>query len=116
MDRKGEFVFNKNYPDPKGMIDDLHDEQLPPDDFGLAILRSRLGDLRLHGQARALHRQDPRRAPYHPAGMAVYDATNPEARKYYWDLMNKALFRSAPTPGGWTRPNRRPRAGKTTFC
>jgi len=24
--------------------------------------------------------------------MAVYDATNPEARKYYWDLMNKALF------------------------
>jgi alpha-D-xyloside xylohydrolase len=23
---KGEFVFNKNYPDPKGMIDDLHAE------------------------------------------------------------------------------------------
>ncbi len=24
--RKGEFVFNKNYPDPKAMIDQLHDE------------------------------------------------------------------------------------------
>ena len=30
--------------------------------------------------------------PYHTAGMAVYDATNPEARKYYWNLMEKALF------------------------
>jgi alpha-D-xyloside xylohydrolase len=25
--------------------------------------------------------------------MAVYDATNPEARKYYWELMDKALFK-----------------------
>src|SRR5499427_3820814 len=24
--------------------------------------------------------------------MAVYDATSPEARKYYWDLVNKGLF------------------------
>ena len=24
--RKGEFVFNKNYPDPKGMVDQLHAE------------------------------------------------------------------------------------------
>ena len=31
--------------------------------------------------------------PYHADGMAVYDATNPEARKYYWDQVNKALFR-----------------------
>jgi len=30
--------------------------------------------------------------PYHTVAMAVYDATNPEARKYYWDLMDKALF------------------------
>jgi alpha-D-xyloside xylohydrolase len=30
--------------------------------------------------------------PYHTNGMAVYDATNPEARKYYWQLMDKALF------------------------
>jgi alpha-D-xyloside xylohydrolase len=25
--------------------------------------------------------------------MAAYDPTNPEARKYYWDLMDKALFK-----------------------
>jgi alpha-D-xyloside xylohydrolase len=30
--------------------------------------------------------------PYHTDGMAVYDATNPEARKYYWSEINKALF------------------------
>ena len=27
--------------------------------------------------------------PYHTNAMAVYDATSPEARKYYWDLVNK---------------------------
>ena len=31
--------------------------------------------------------------PYHTDAMAVYDATNPEARKYYWRLMDQALFK-----------------------
>ena len=31
-------------------------------------------------------------AGFHPEGMAVYDASNPEARACYWQLMNKALF------------------------
>src|ERR1700757_4406569 len=30
--------------------------------------------------------------PYHTDAMAVYDATSPEARRYYWDLVNKGLF------------------------
>jgi alpha-D-xyloside xylohydrolase len=30
---------------------------------------------------------------FHPARMALYDAFNPEARKYYWNLMNEALFK-----------------------
>jgi alpha-D-xyloside xylohydrolase len=30
--------------------------------------------------------------PYHTDAMAVYDATSPEARKYYWDEVNKGLF------------------------
>jgi alpha-D-xyloside xylohydrolase len=30
--------------------------------------------------------------PYHHDAMAVYDATNPAARKYYWQLMNEHLF------------------------
>jgi len=29
---------------------------------------------------------------FHPADMALYDASNPAARQYYWGLMNKALF------------------------
>ena len=36
--RKGEFVFNKNYPDPKAMIDSTAQRELPPDDLDLAIL------------------------------------------------------------------------------
>src|SRR5207248_3244619 len=31
--------------------------------------------------------------PYHTNGMAVYDASNPGARKYYWNLIDKALFK-----------------------
>jgi alpha-D-xyloside xylohydrolase len=29
---------------------------------------------------------------FHPAGQALYDAFNPAARAYYWDLMKRALF------------------------
>ena len=74
------------------MIDDTARRTLPPDDLGLAVLPSRAPDLRRHGQARLLHRQDEdERLP--SAGQALYDAFNPEARKYYWNLMDKALFK-----------------------
>jgi alpha-D-xyloside xylohydrolase len=29
---------------------------------------------------------------FHPAGQALYDAYNPAARKYYWQLIDKGLF------------------------
>ena len=29
---------------------------------------------------------------FHPQGMALYDATNPDARRRYWQEMNRALF------------------------
>jgi alpha-D-xyloside xylohydrolase len=92
--RKGEHVFNKNYPDPKGMVDQLHKENVHlmisvwpffepgskeydyMDQKGFFIERTKIPHL-----------------PYHQQGMAAYDPTNPEARKYYWDLMNKALFK-----------------------
>jgi len=88
----GEPVWNKNYPDPKGMIDELHKENVhlmvsvwpyfrpgSPvyDDMaakGLFIDKTKVG-------------------AFHPAGMALYDAFNPEARKYYWKLMDDALFK-----------------------
>ncbi|MGA7302399.1 MAG: TIM-barrel domain-containing protein, partial [Candidatus Sulfotelmatobacter sp.] len=31
--------------------------------------------------------------PYHTEGMAVYDATSPEARKFYWNLVDQGLFK-----------------------
>ena len=87
----GEPVFNKNYPDPKGMVDKLHKDHVhlmvsvwpffrpgspvydDMDKKGLFIARTKVGG-------------------FHPAGMALYDAFNPEARRYYWKLMNDALF------------------------
>jgi len=90
--RTGEFVFNKNYPDPKGMIDDLHRNHVhlmisvwpffypgtstyeDMDKRGYFIDRT-------HAEA------------FHPKGTAVYDAFNPEARKYYWNLIDKSLFK-----------------------
>ena len=87
----GEPVFNKNYPDPKGMVDSLHDQHVhlmisvwpyfrpgspaydDMDKQGFFIDRTKV-------------------AGFHPARMALYDAFNPKARDYYWGLMNKALF------------------------
>ena len=88
----GEFVFNKDYPDPKAMIDELHRRDVhlmisvwpffekgsatydEMDKLGYFIDRTIVG------------------TDYHPVGTALYDAFNPAARKYYWNLMNKALF------------------------
>jgi alpha-D-xyloside xylohydrolase len=87
----GEPTFNKNYPDPKGMIDNLHNNQFhvmfsfwpyfrpgssvydDMDKRGYFIDRTKVGG-------------------FHPAGQALYDAFNPAARKYYWQLIDKGLF------------------------
>jgi alpha-D-xyloside xylohydrolase len=88
----GEPVWNDNYPDPKGMIEELHSEHVHlmisvwpffrpgsavydyMDKEGYFIAKTKV-------------------AGFHPAGQALYDAFNPEARKYYWKLMNDALFK-----------------------
>jgi alpha-D-xyloside xylohydrolase len=87
----GEPVFNKNYPDPPGMLKDLHNNNFHTmfsfwpyfrpgspeydemDKKGYFIARTKV-------------------AGFHPVGQALYDAFNPEARKYYWELINKGLF------------------------
>jgi alpha-D-xyloside xylohydrolase len=91
--RKGEFVFNKNYPDPKGMIDELHRLK-----FHLMISiwpffepGSANYDF-MDKQGWFVDKFKYAKPPYHTSGMAVYDATNPEARKFYWDAVNKGLF------------------------
>ena len=88
----GDPVFNKNYPDPKGMVDALHNDHVhlmisvwpyfrpgspvydDMDKRGFFIDRTKVQS-------------------FHPPGMALYDAFNPEARKYYWNLMDNALFK-----------------------
>jgi alpha-D-xyloside xylohydrolase len=88
----GEPVFNKNYPDPKGMIDGLHNKHVhlmisvwpyfrpgspvyaDMDKRGFFIDRTKVEG-------------------FHPAHMALYDAFYPEAREYYWSLMYEALFK-----------------------
>ncbi len=89
----GEPVFDKSrYPDPPGMVDDLHKNNFhlmisfwpyfrpgtktyeEMDKRGFFIDRTKVG-------------------AFHPVGMALYDAFNPVARKYYWNLMDQALFK-----------------------
>jgi alpha-D-xyloside xylohydrolase len=91
--RKGEFVFNKNYPDPKTMVDQLHSEN-----FHLMIS---IWPFFEPGSANYDYMQNKgwfvdkfkyAKPPYHTNAMAVYDATSPEARKFYWDEVNKGLF------------------------
>ncbi|HKV25272.1 MAG TPA: TIM-barrel domain-containing protein [Candidatus Acidoferrum sp.] len=88
----GDPVFNKNYPDPKGMVDSLHNDHVhlmmsvwpffrpgspvydEMDKLGYFIDRTKVQS-------------------FHPPAMALYDAFNPAARKYYWSLMDNALFK-----------------------
>jgi len=88
---KGEFIFNKNYPDARGMIEDLH-----RNNFRLMISVWPYFDPGTPTYAdmdrRGYFIDRTKVAAYHPQGMAVYDATNPDAREYYWNLMDKALF------------------------
>ncbi len=91
--RKGEFVFNQNYPDPKGMVDQLHSENVhlmisiwpffEPGSKNYDYMQSKGWFVDKFKYAKP---------PYHTDAMAVYDATSPEARKFYWDEVNKGLF------------------------
>jgi len=92
--RKGEFIFNKNYPDPKGMVDALH-----RDNFHLMISiwpffepGSKNYDF-MDQKGWFVDKFKFAKPPYHTDGMAVYDATNPDARKYYWNQINDSLFK-----------------------
>ena len=92
--RKGEMTFNSNYPDPKGMIQQLHDQH-----FHLMISvwpffepGSKEYDY-MDKQGWFIDKFKMPKLPYHQNGMAVYDPSNPEARKYYWNLLDQGLFK-----------------------
>jgi alpha-D-xyloside xylohydrolase len=89
----GEPVFDKSrYPDPPGLVDELH-----RNNFHLMISfwpyfrpgTKTYEDMDSHG----FFVDKTKVGAFHPAGMALYDAFNPEARKYYWHLMDQALFK-----------------------
>jgi alpha-D-xyloside xylohydrolase len=89
---KGDFEFNSHYPDPKGMIDDFHRNHFhlmisvwPYFDPGSKVYQEmdKLGYFIDRTKV----------AAFHPAGMAVYDAFSPAARKFYWSLMDNVLFK-----------------------
>ena len=90
---KGQHTFNSNYPDPAHMVRTLHDEN-----FHLMISvwpffepgSQEYGFMDEHGWL--IDKTKFEQPPYHHAGMAVYDATDPAARKYYWQIMNDHLF------------------------
>jgi alpha-D-xyloside xylohydrolase len=89
----GEPVFDKErYPDPKGMVDALHAEH-----FHLMISVwpfFRPGSKTYEEMdRRGFFIAKTKVAGFHPEGQALYDAFNPEARKYYWNLMDQALFK-----------------------
>jgi len=87
----GEMKWNPKYPDPQGLINDLHDKHFhlmvsiwpyfrpsskeydTMDKNGWFIAKTQVGG-------------------FHPVGQALYDPTNPAARKYYWDNANTSLF------------------------
>lgn len=89
---KGDFEFNDHYPDPGGMIDDLHRNHFhlmisvwPYFDPGSKVYAEM--------DKRGYFIDRTKAAAFHPAGMALYDAFNPAARKFYWQLMDNVLFK-----------------------
>jgi alpha-D-xyloside xylohydrolase len=89
----GEPVFDKaRYPDPPGMVEDLHKNK-----FHLMISfwpYFRPGTRTYEDMdKRGFFIDKTKVGAFHPAQMGLYDAFNPEARKYYWNLMDQALFK-----------------------
>ena len=88
----GEPVWNKNYPDPKAMVDELHKQNVHLMVSVWPFFRPGspvYNDM----DAKGFFIDRTKVAGFHPAKMALYDAYNPAARAYYWNLMNNALFR-----------------------
>ncbi len=88
----GDPVFNKNYPDPKRMVETLHNNHIhlmisvwPFFRPGSPVYEDM--------DKRGFFIDKTKVSGFHPAGMALYDAFNPGARKYYWKLIDDALFK-----------------------
>jgi len=87
----GEMKWNPNYPNPQGLIDTLHNEH-----FHLMVSiwpYFRPGTAEYNEfDTKGWFLAKTVVPSYHPVGQALYDPTNPEARKQYWANANTALF------------------------
>jgi alpha-D-xyloside xylohydrolase len=88
----GDPVFNKNYPDPKAMISQLHDEHAhimfsfwPYFNPGSPVYDN------MEKKGYFIDKMIVGTGDVHPQGQALYDAFNPAARKYYWGLLDKVF-------------------------
>src|ERR1035438_8890902 len=88
----GEPVFNKNYPDPHGMIEDLHKDHFHVMFSFWPYFRpgSPVYD---EMDKRGYFVDKTKVSGFHPAGQALYDAFRPAARAYYWQLIDQGLFK-----------------------
>jgi len=89
----GEPVFDKaRYSGPPGMVEDLHKNHFH---LMISVWPYFRSGTRTYDDMdkRGFFIDKTKVAAFHPAGMALYDAFNPEARKFYWNLMDQALFK-----------------------
>ena len=87
----GEMKWNPHYPNPEEMIRTLHDEH-----FHLMVsiwpyFRPGSADYEAMDKA-GYYVSKTLVGGFHPVGQALYDASNPVARAYYWRNANQALF------------------------
>lgn len=89
----GEPVFDASrYPDPKAMVNELHRSNFH---FMVSFWPYFRPGTKTYEdmERRGFFVDKTKVAGFHPAGQAFYDAFNPEARKYYWNLLDTALFK-----------------------
>lgn len=89
----GEPVFDSaRYPSPRSMIEDLHNSHFHFMISAWPYFRPGTKTYALMDQ-RGFFVARTRVAGFHPAGQALYDAFNADARAFYWGLLDTALFR-----------------------
>ncbi len=90
--RMGSFIFNKNYPDPRAMVSDLHQDHFhimisvwPTFQPGTVPFET----MKRNGWFIHMNSPDAQWLP----GAGLYDAFSAKARAYYWKLIDDNLFR-----------------------
>jgi alpha-D-xyloside xylohydrolase len=88
--KMGSHEFNKNYPDPQGMVDELHRENYH---VMISVWPDFEPGSRNYDEL-VSHGWTVNKGPdfLYSRSSRLYDATNPSARAFYWSAMKKSLF------------------------